>query len=353
MQESLALKDRWDDVTDLNAYYAHGNEFNEVRQSLEQGVEHSACATCWAYEREFSSSMRLHNMYYRDTQPVPIDIQHVDLRLSNRCNLQCRMCSPSDSDQLHKLALELESKGIDSPLKYILPRSYNSDASELLKRVVELPNLKAIRLAGGEPFVMQEVEEFIFKLVELGKTDIEIEFITNCTSAKSRVIEQLEKFKRVLFLCSIDGVGDALEYQRYPAKWKSIENNFITLYNSKCDTRLVPCIGILNYLQLPEFFEWSNKFLNTRVMYNEIQEPEFFNFRYVPERARQEFYQKFATMKLNNADHKWTKFQSSTMYETATPSEAEIVLLKEYIKVWDYKCSRTFIQQYEWAKEII
>ena len=40
-----------------------------------------------------------------------------------------------------------------------------------------------------------------------------------------------EKFKRVQIGASIDGMNDVLEYQRYHAKWKSIEKNLQLLDN--------------------------------------------------------------------------------------------------------------------------
>tara|TARA_R110000868_G_scaffold1415_4_gene11066 strand:+ start:5276 stop:6457 length:1182 start_codon:yes stop_codon:yes gene_type:complete len=362
MQETLFRQLEWKTVSNLNDFYAAHDEFNETRTALDNGKEHSACQSCWAYENSGIASMREQNLYYKETQndPPVIDIRHVDLRLSNKCNLQCKMCHPGDSDQLVKLSLELTNKGISNPFSDILPKNKTEDTAKLMELILELPNLEAIRFAGGEPFIMPEVETFLYKLVELNKTDISIEFITNCTSAKPKIIELLEKFKHVDLMCSIDGVGDTLEYQRYPAKWETVENNFKRMYNSKCNTRIVPCIGLLNYLDLPRFMQWAEQFPKSLITYNEIQEPSFLDFRLIPISVRKEFYWKFAAYTLPPVRDgvfrvvpRWHNFQEELMYEYREPTEEECCQLYNYSKMWDYRCNEKFLDRYPWAEYMI
>lgn len=347
MQDTLLRKSTWDDVTNLNTWYNNSDEFSETRHALDAGNEHPSCESCWAYEADDMPSARTHNLYYtNDTVSTEIDIRHVDLRLSNKCNLQCKMCSPNDSDQLVKLAHELP---FDNPLLNHLPKLKYEDTERLLELILQLPNLEAIRFAGGEPFIMPEVEQFLYKLVTHGRTNINIEFVTNCTSAKPTVIALLEKFNHVELMCSIDGVEDTLEYQRYPAKWSTIENNFKRMYNSKCNTRIVPCIGLLNFLDLDRFFSWAEKYPNSLITFNEIQEPSFLDFRLIPIELRPDTFK----ISNNNVTDSWYKFVSNTMYETRQPTQEECNLLKQYAYVWDYRCNERFLDKYPWANYII
>jgi len=292
-------------------------------------------------------SMRTQNLYYKDLSIQPqIDIRHVDLRLSNKCNLQCKMCSPGDSDQLAKLAKELP---YDNPLLAQLPKNNPQDIDLLLNLILELPNLEAIRFAGGEPFVMPEVEDFIEKLLQYNKTDISIEFVTNCTSAKPHVIKMLEQFKHVELMCSIDGIGDTLEYQRYPARWETVENNFKRLYNSNANVRLVPAIGLLNYNGLPEFFKWAEQFPNALITYNEIQEPSFLDFRLIPLQHRVQNI----NISNNTVSPAWKRFVNELVYETRNFTAEEISQLMQYIKIWDYRCKETFLSRYPWMERIL
>jgi hypothetical protein len=255
------------------------------------------------------------------------------------------MCSPHDSDQLVKLAHELP---FDNPLLNHLPKNNPEDIDKLLNLVLQLPNLEAIRFAGGEPFIMPEVEQFLYKLVEQQRTNINIEFVTNCTSAKPKVIALLEQFDSVELMCSIDGVADTLEYQRYPARWSTVENNFKRMYNSKCNTRIVPCIGLLNYLDLDRFFAWAAQYPHSLITFNEIQEPSFLDFRLIPVDLRPR------TFKLsNNVTDAWHNFVSNTMHQTRHPTQEECNLLKQYAQVWDYRCNEKFLDRYPWASYII
>lgn len=353
MQKPFMTKKSWNNVTDLNEFYRNNTTLDSIRKQLDAGVEHKACRSCWFYEKNYNSSYRIHNTYFTsDDDRRTVDIEYVDLRLSNFCNLQCKMCNPGASSQINKLAMELEQKNIDHPL-YIV-KEKRVDTTNLLNLILELPSLKGIRFAGGEPFLMPEVEELLFKLEEKNKTDIEIEFMTNCTSAKTRVLDVLEKFKKVTLMCSIDGVEDTIEYQRYPVKWKTVEQNFIRFYNSKCETKLVPCVGILNYLDLDRFFLWANQFEKAQVSYTEIDDYDFFNFRYVPVEVRTEFYEKFSKLNLVNTDEKWKRFQHEIMYETLDPTQEHCKQLCEHSqKVWDYRCKEKFLDRYPYMQYMI
>lgn len=347
------IKVDWNNVTNLNDWYKNNNWLNSVRDNLDNGVENSACESCWQNERHDKQSKRhrVNQQYGKTTH----SIRHLDLRLSNKCNLQCKMCSGGFSDQITNLALELKGKGIDNDLlNYIPSQNVKVNTHRLLDLVLELPDLQTIRFAGGEPFIMPEVEEFLFKLVELGKTDLEIEFITNCTSAKPRIIETLEKFRHVELMCSIDAIEDALEYQRYPAKWKTIEKNFIRMYNSKCIVGLTPCISMLTYHNMTDFFEWANQFPLARVSYNEVGYPSFLDFRLIPLNARKDFYNTFSNIKFGDVNENWKKFQQATMYEHRVITINERSLLKHYSNdIWDYRCNVKFLDAYPWAKELL
>ncbi len=343
----------WSTVDNLNEWYKSNNWLNTVRKDLEVGIENTACESCWHNERNNKQSKRHRvNQQYGSTDQ---SIRHLDLRLSNKCNLQCKMCSGGFSDQLVNLAYELKDAGIDNDLlKHIPSQSLEVDTKKLLDLVLELPNLQTLRFAGGEPFIMPEVEEFLYKLVEQGKTDLEIEFITNCTSAKTRILAALEKFKHVELMCSIDAVGAALEYQRYPARWETIERNFIRMYNSKCTVGLTPAISMLTYHNMTEFFNWTNNFPKARVSYNEVDYPSFLDFRLIPLDVRQEFYNDFSKVKFGDVNNNWKKFQQSTMYEHRQISTGEQKQLQHYSKdIWDYRCNVKFLDAYPWAEALL
>jgi len=347
----VQIKD-WQSISDLNEWYKTNSWLNDVRNDLKNGIQNSACESCWKYENKNAQSKR-HRTLNDQIIPRIVDLEFVDLRLSNKCNLQCKMCYGGASDQIANLATELYNQGIDNDLyKTCVPTI--SDTEKLLNLVLELPSLKKIRFAGGEPFIMPEVEEFLFKLVERGKTELDIEFITNCTSAKTRVLDTLEKFKRVELMCSIDGTGRALEYQRYPARWATIEKNFIKMYNTSCKVSLTPCLTHLNLLNMAEFITWANQFPKSRVSYNEVDHPSFLNYRYVPLEERQNLINNFKTLEVKNGNINWQMFKDKLIYEYIEPTQQECNMLKHYSEdIWNYKCNVKYLEQYPYMRYMI
>ena len=320
LQDSLFYKDVWDDVDNLDDFYFK-KEFDDIRFDIERGIKPSVCETCWANERNGTPSMRQQNMYYNaQTYTAFPKIKHVDLRLSNKCNLQCKMCSPSDSDQIAR----------------IMGKDYGTtDTTSLLDQVFKLDSLEAVRFAGGEPMIMPEVEQFLARLVKENRTDIRIEIITNCTTVRTKLLNILDKFDHVDIMASIDSVGKWFEFQRSPARWPIVERNFHLLYDSNCHVRLVPCIGNINLLGVEEFFRWANQYPKALVTFNEIFEPDYLNFRFVPMELRRNLIKNFKAMRLENAVPAWTNFKEHLMYDYVKPTDDQIQrLLDRNALVW-------------------
>jgi MoaA/NifB/PqqE/SkfB family radical SAM enzyme len=350
--QNLDINIDWNSIDDLDEWFRESPIFKQVRRSLEAGYKIKPCKSCWIQEHNNITSRRKYKNIRFLSEKDNITIKKLDLRLSNKCNVQCKMCWPGNSDQILKLGKELYNNGITdllyNPYSKIFQQTH---VSKILDLALKLPNLEMITFAGGEPFIMHEVEEFLLKMVEHNKTHVKVEFITNCTVIKSSVIEVLKKFKDVTISCSIDGIGKQLEYQRYPTKWKIVEQNFKKIYNANFNVVLTPCISMLNLTDLNNFVNWANTYPNAIVIYNEVDSPTYLNFRYVPMQERQNL---ISSNRLVNGDANWDKFFNKLIYEYVEPSLEDCKTLKEYsTKVWDYRCNIKFLDMYPWAKNII
>lgn len=354
--QDLEIEVDWSKIDDLDEWFRTNKHLKRTRKKLDKGIRIPSCEGCWHQERNnFVSRRKLKNLNQSfSDEPT---IKFLDLRLGNKCNLQCKMCTISDTDQLVKLGEELHEKGITDILYD--PTMYVKDIpkTKVLDLALKLPNLKKIRFAGGEPFLMPEVELFLKKLVEIKKTDLNIEFITNCTAIKDKTLDLLSNFKYIQLSCSIDAVDDQLEYQRYPAKWDTIKRNFEKIYNRKSDNfevGLTPCVGMLNLTKIHKFVEWCNQYPDVTCIFNEIDTPTYQNFRYVPMEDRKELIEASKNLKLINGDANWEKFFKKMIYQYKTPTLKECQLLKHYSeKVWDYRCNVKFLDAYPWAKYMI
>ena len=56
-------------------------------------------------------------------------------------------------------------------------------------------------------------------------SDIILYLTTNVSTINPRIIDKLNKFKRVYFTLSIDGVGDVAEYIRDGTIWSKVNSN--------------------------------------------------------------------------------------------------------------------------------
>ena len=73
-------------------------------------------------------------------------------------------------------------------------------------------------------------------------------------------------FKLVIVKFSIDGIGESFEYLRWPAKWKSVEQNIldmVRLLPSNVMFGLRPAIGFLNLHLVKTIRDWYEKNIPT------------------------------------------------------------------------------------------
>jgi sulfatase maturation enzyme AslB (radical SAM superfamily) len=84
------------------------------------------------------------------------------------------------------------------------------------------------------------------------------------TNLPDRVLKMWTHFKQVRVGASIDGMGDVVEYQRWPLKWKSAYKNLQKLddyaYNNKnIIAWLAFTVTAYNVWHVPEFMWWKLK----------------------------------------------------------------------------------------------
>jgi molybdenum cofactor biosynthesis enzyme MoaA len=348
-------------VKDPNLWFQMQQDMVELRADLEQNKRHLNCIKCWKLEDEGLSSYRMNwnNQYISngDTDLIP-RIEVIDLRLGNRCNLKCKMCNSTWSNLISSEVEELKKIGIDNtytqmPVIGIVKQS-DDFMDGLFNFIKRTPTIKEIKLAGGEPFVMSEVEEFIHRLVKENLTNFEISLLTNVTIVKDRIIEDLEKFKSTHIQCSIDGIGKYLEYQRSPSKWEVISRNFERLYNSKLTVNLTPCWSNLNILSVADFLEWTANFPKSHVAYNEVNKPSYLDWRLVPIKERNEVIDKLKKLKLHTKVHRdYTKLINKFQYEVRDYLQEEIIQYSDAIIAWNRFGKVQYQELYPWNSRIL
>jgi len=198
---------------------------------------------------------------------VPEKLVYLDLRLGHTCNIKCVMCSPHDSSQWvkdhKKLMPLLKNKDVINQMLWD-KKSFNNKWHENptfweeINR--QIPNLKQVYFAGGEPLMINEHKKFIEEIVRQGYQDqILLRYNSNGILVDEDLIKLWSKFKKVKFAISMDACYERDEYIRYPTKWDTVEKNLRMLDNTpdNIQTSIATAIQIFNIKHLPDFIKWK------------------------------------------------------------------------------------------------
>jgi len=177
-----------------------------LREKFLRGEIDDTCSYCVDAEANNLQSIRQHfiDRYGEDTKE---NLSHMELRASNLCNFQCKMC---DADSSSLIAGNIKTVTNDN-----------------WQEVLELSeNLKSLTLTGGEPMIIKQYYQLLDHLIEKNKTNIILRIYTNCSSYNPIFIEKILKFRTVMHL-SIDGVKETAALQRVGTDWNIVKDNVL------------------------------------------------------------------------------------------------------------------------------
>ena len=126
----------------------------------------------------------------------------------------------------------------------------------------QIPNLKQVYFAGGEPLMIKEHKKFLEEILRQGYSDkILIRYNSNALLLDDETIELWKQFKKVKFAVSLDATDQRNYYIRYPSDWETIVNNLHKLDNTPDNVQVstATAIQILNIKHLPDFVKWKVK----------------------------------------------------------------------------------------------
>lgn len=182
------------------------------------------------------------------------DPAYYEVRPSNVCNLQCRMCGPESSNLIAR-----EYKKLN--LITDLPDKEFADFD-----FIKLDHLKKLYVAGGEPTAIVELYDFLDRCIVNKQTDFEFVINTNATKLNSRFKQQIKHFSNLQFIVSIDGFKELNYYIRWPSDWNTIIDNvqYLKQHNHVVSFNVTVSIyNVAHLAQLLTFFD--TEFPNTLV----------------------------------------------------------------------------------------
>ena len=278
----------------------NNHNYKKLRLDLLNNAKPAHCTGCWRQEEKGEKSIRqrqLEDPFWKNTQSdytklmesdgtMPnSSLEFIEIRFDNTCNLMCRHCMPEYSTNWNT-ALKKDKHFSEQMKKFNMEQI--DDIQPLSEKNIDdiialAPNLKLIRISGGEPLYTQKHFELLEKLQPYAK-NIQIEYNSNFHSLNYKHYNTLDlwkNFKKVIVRISIDGEPTMYDYLRVNGKIDNIKNNIkeaqkldniglmgtmtASMFNI---TRLIRIIEF--YTRLGIYFHSSNvvspKFLDPQVL---------------------------------------------------------------------------------------
>jgi molybdenum cofactor biosynthesis enzyme MoaA len=200
-----------------------------LRQQMITGDHNPGCTYCKNKEsipgqvnlRKYINQKYINRKYIN--QPTQID--GIEIRFGNYCNLKCIMCGPYASSSLAEEYLQHKDTYVKNDFEYTARLKTvrwweETGAAEKLIELVQ--TAKYLNFAGGEPLM---VPEFVRLLDNVNVNTIRrINFNTNMTKFNDKIFAALDRFPRgvVKVYASIEGIGAHNDYIRYGEDWQLV-----------------------------------------------------------------------------------------------------------------------------------
>ncbi len=279
----------------------NSDDLKKLRQQFLNGEKPTECELCWIEEKSQNISLRQHS--FRVPKNENDDVEYLVLKLSNLCNLKCRICGPELSTPWLTESIKQNWISEDQQQKLAKNRApkLGLENTEIIKNWVL--NLKRLLAYGGEPFLSDELIKVLNICIDL-KVANNISFVanTNGTIYGKRLIEILKHFKDVQLLFSIDDIESRFEFQRKNAKWSDVEMNLQEFHKleSPITVGLFPTVGLLNVFNLKAYLEWTLKFPKFKVLLeNTLHNPKHLSLRNSPQALKQRMIESLNQIEIN------------------------------------------------------
>ena len=285
-----------------------------------------------------------------------VDITSSDIRLSNFCNLKCRMCGPTESHSWYNDWTKIKSDRFESHgtelflekgakdrfhIKGFNPYAWvnNVDIYEMFSK--QTPGMKEIHISGGEPLIIDEHYKLLETYVNEGVAkNIKLDYNTNFTNIPKKFLEIWPNFREVDVGGSIDGYGELNDYIRAPSKFHALEKTIETLDKQSSDNVrpwFTHTVQIQNVFYITELIQWviEKDFVKFNRLakgpfftHHPVHNPLTYNIQSLPESSK-----KLVKDKIENWCKTWWRDYINNLPEDW--QMRNVSSFADIIKVWD------------------
>lgn len=251
---------------------------SKIINDLKNGIKHIGCNQCWEDESSGLKSYRQisNEIYSHQKEIEDFKVLDLELNLGTLCNLRCIMCGPYASS-LWETEYKLNTEKSKFWHFTFDKKSWVDDPKFFEWLTPFLSTVNRINFSGGEPFIIPQFETIIKNIISINREkDIKITMNTNLTKLSKTLLNNLNKFKKVNIMISLEGIGTKNNYLRFPSKWEEIEKNINLLFEySNFEVAIHHTIQHSSVYTLPElidFFHSKNfHYFHTNTVQGKLQ----------------------------------------------------------------------------------
>lgn len=310
-----------DDISEI----WNSNYVKDVRKKILKGQWPSDCFYCHQQERLGNSSPRKDynrrwwskkiNDRVEESKASGGHVEELPISLEPRpgitCNLKCNMCWSMSSSKVYserKKALEdpetpqflkdswryeIEQAGI-SDFKWANSPVYLQNMEKCLN------NLKRLYFTGGEPTLIKSNILLLQNLLKENRRDLLVSYTTNLNYETSQLVDLSFEFSHLEITGSIDALGAANDYIRYPSQWRLIEKNLENIFEKKAYyswrrigfaiMSVYQLCNVFSFLDLVEWLAEQPKYRDISIFATLLQGPDYLRPEILPEHLKSKVF---------------------------------------------------------------
>ena len=360
-----------------------------LRKSMLEGKESAVCKKCYDEEKNGVASHRVRsNSYWKDYYFFDNFVKrtnsegkfngqaiYLDLRLGNKCNLECTMCSPQETVRWESLSQKIQNHATNQFLKTYFknhqdfisqaPSKLWYERKEVQKDIYsQIPFLKRVTIAGGEPLLIKEHYDFLDECIRQKTAhNISLHYHTNGTVLDSKIFDKWSHFDSVMIFISLDDIAERNHYIRYPCPWNKIEKNleFIDKKSPKNVHPMILCtIQIKNIFYFDEFLDclMDKKFNKVHAYYDDlihtelVHHPVFLNCQVLPQKVKKLVSEKFKNI-YKKFPAKTNRFKTIIDFMNGEDKSDLLPVFKDYVQALDKARGTDFTKTFPELSELL
>ena len=307
--------------------YLKSIELNNIKKEFLESKKPKSCEVCWKSESIGVKSIRQEKseVLLKETKFNLKTYFHFSIRISNKCNYKCRMCSPKFSS-----AWQLDTKASllrDGKILNIDLFDFNS-YKENIQYITNIAKKQVINIniLGGEPLISNEFLYLLEKSKELDvRKNIILNINTNLSVNKYNNIDykkEFSTFKAVVLHASIDGINKIGEYIRKGFKQNIFNNNL--KYFRDYVKHLNITLQVYNIYDMPNIYNYA-KDNKINIIINYLNEPSYLSISILDKKERENILNYYKNHNFYNKD-----IEASLINETINTND-----IKNFIEYTD------------------